>query len=60
MFLQGITHTTEQRHQLIKRMDPLAKENKKLKEVMNLMERNIQRAQCERDLAEFNSRDLEY
>ena len=41
-------------------MEPLAEENKKLKEAMNLMERNIQRAQRERDLAESNARDLEY
>ena len=60
MHLQGITQTTEQRHQLIKRMEPLAKENKKLKEVMNLTERNIQRAQRERYLVESNARDLEY
>ena len=60
MYLQGITRTAEQRHQLIKRMEPLAEENKKLREAMNLMERNIQRAQCERDLAESNARDLEH
>ena len=47
MFMQGITQTTEQRCQLIKRMEPLAEENEKLKEAMNLMERNIQRAQRE-------------
>ena len=41
-------------------MEPLTKENEKLKEAMNLMERNIQRAQRERDLAESNARDLEY
>ena len=41
-------------------MEPLAEENEKLKEAMNLMERNIQRAQRERDLAESNMRDLEY
>ena len=41
-------------------MEPLAKENEKLKEAMKLMERNIQRAQRERDLAESNMRDLEY
>ena len=35
-------------------------ENKKLKKVMQLMEKNIQRAQRERDLAESNARDLEY
>ena len=59
-FLQGITRTTEQRHQLIKRMEPLAKENEKLKEAMKLMEKNIQRAQRERDLAESNAWGLEY
>ena len=59
-FLQGITWTVEQWHQLIRRMEPLAKENEKLKEAMNLMEKNIQRAQRERDLAESNARDLEY
>ena len=59
MHLQGITRTAEQRHQLINRMEPLAEENKKLREVMNLMERNIQRARHERDLAESNARDLE-
>ena len=41
-------------------MEPLAEENEKLKEAMNLMERNIQRAQRERDLAKSNTRDLEY
>ena len=55
MHLQGITRTTEQWHQLIKRMEPLTEENKKLRETMNLMERNIQRAQRERDLAESNA-----
>ena len=54
VFLQGIAQTTEQRRQLIKRMEPLA-ENEKLKEAMKLMEKNIQRAQCERDLAESNA-----
>ena len=58
--LPGITQTTEQRHQLIKRMEPLAEENEKLKEVMNLSERNIQKARRERDLVESNARDLEY
>ena len=56
-FVQGITWTTEQRCQLIKRMEPLTEENEKLKEAMNLMERNIQRAQHERDLAESNAWD---
>ena len=41
-------------------MKPLAEENEKLREAMNLMERNIQRARCERDLAESNTRDLEH
>jgi len=58
--LQEITRTAEQRHQLIKRMEPLTEENEKLKEAMNLSERNIQRARRERDLAESNARDLEY
>ena len=60
MHLQGITRTAKQRHQLIKRMEPLAEENEKLKAAMNLMERNIQRAQHERDLVESNAWDLEY
>ena len=55
MRLQGITQTTKQRHQLVKRMEPLTEENEKLKEVMNLMEKNIQRAQRERDFAESNA-----
>ena len=41
-------------------MEPLAEENKKLREALNLLEKNIQRAHRERDLAESNSRDLEY
>ena len=41
MHLQGITWTAEQHRQLIKRMEPLAKENAKLKEVMKLMEKNV-------------------
>ena len=41
-------------------MEPLIEENEKLKEAVKLMEKNIQRAQCERDLAESNARDLEY
>ena len=41
-------------------MEPLAAENEKLKEARNLSEKNIQRAQRERDLAESNARDLEY
>ena len=44
----------------MKRMEPLAEENKKLWEAMNLSEKNIQRARRERDLAESNSRDLEH
>jgi len=40
-------------------MEPLTEENEKLKEAMNLMERNIQRARRERDLAESNAWDLE-
>ena len=58
--LQGIARTAEQWHQLIKRMEPLAEENEKLKEAMKLMEKNIQGAQREWDLAESNTRDLEY
>ena len=45
---------------MIKRMEPLAEENEKLKEAVNLSERNIQRARCERDLAESNAWDLKY
>ena len=41
-------------------MEPLIEENEKLKAAMNLMERNIQKAQRERDLAESNAQDLEY
>ena len=41
-------------------MEPLTEENEKLKEAMNLMERNIQRGQHERDLVESNARGLEY
>ena len=41
-------------------MEPLAEENAKLKEAMKMMEKNVQRAQRERDLAESNARDLEY
>ena len=43
-FMQGITRTVKQWYQLLKRMEPLAEEKEKLKEAMNLMERNIQRA----------------
>ena len=60
LLLLGIARTTEQRRQLIKRMEPLAEENTKLKEAMKLMEKNVQRAKRERDLAESNARDLEY
>ena len=45
---------------MIKRMEPLAEENQKLKEAMNLLEKNTQRARRERDLAESNARDLEH
>jgi len=41
-------------------MEPLAAKNEKLKEARNLSEKNIQRAQHERDLAESNAQDLEY
>ena len=41
-------------------MEPLFEENTKLKEVVKLMEKNVQRAQRERDLAESNAWDLEY
>ena len=60
MLLQGIARTTEQRRQLIKRMEPLVEENVKLKEAMKLMEKNVQRAQREQDLAESQVWDLEY
>ena len=42
--LEEITRTIEQRRQMIKRMEPLAEENEKLKEAVNALERNIQRA----------------
>ena len=58
--LQEITQIAEQRRQLIKRMEPLAEENEKLKEAMNLSERNIQRVRREPDLVESNAWDLEY
>ena len=45
---------------MIKRMEPLAEENQKLKEAMNLSERNTQRARRERDPVESNTRDLEH
>jgi len=41
-------------------MEPLTEENQKLKEAMNLSERNTQRAQRERDLAESIAQDLEH
>ena len=41
-------------------MEPLTEENAKLKEAVKLMEKNIQRAQRERNLAESNARDLDY
>ena len=41
-------------------MEPLAEENMKLKEAMKLMEKNVQRAQRERDLVESNAWDLEH
>ena len=44
----------------MKRMEPLAEENKRLREALSLLEKSIQRAQRERDLAESNSRDLEH
>ena len=58
--LQEISRVAEQRRQLIKRMEPLAVENEKLKEARNLLEKKIQRAQHERDLAESNAWHLEY
>ena len=45
---------------MIKRVEPLAEKNEKLKQAMKLMEKNVQRAQREWDLAESNMRDLEY
>ena len=41
LLLHGIARTTEQWRQQIKRMEPLAEENKKLKEAVKLMEKNI-------------------
>ena len=58
--LQGIAWTAVQRQQLIKRMEPLTEENEKLREAMKLMEKNVLRAHHERDLAESNTKDLEY
>ena len=45
---------------MIKRIEPLTEENEKLREAMKLMEKKVQRAQRERDLAESNTKDLEY
>ena len=45
---------------MIKRMEPLAEENRKLKEAMKLLEKNAQRSQRERDLAKSNAWDLEF
>ena len=44
----------------MKRMEPLAEENKRLREALSLSEKSIQRAQREWDLADSNSRDLEH
>ena len=41
-------------------MVPLVEENEKLREAMKLMEKNVQRAQHEMDLAESNTKDQEY
>ena len=41
-------------------MEPLAEENKILREALSLSEKSIQRAQRERDLAESNSQDLKH
>ena len=60
VLLKGIAQSAIHRQQLIKRMEPLTEENVKLKEVVKLMEKNIQRAQRERDLDESNTKDLEY
>ncbi|XP_066361293.1 uncharacterized protein [Miscanthus floridulus] len=58
--IEGIAQIADQQHQLLKRMEPLAEENKILWEALSLSEKSIQRAQHERDLAESNSRDLEH
>ena len=50
LLLQGIARTAEQRRQLIKRMEPLAEENEKIKEAMKPMEKNIQRASASETL----------
>ena len=41
-------------------MEPLAEENKKLKEARILSEKNIQRSRRERDLTTSDTRDREY
>ena len=41
-------------------MEPLTEENVKLKEAVKLMEKNVQRAQCKKDLAESHTQDLEH
>ena len=41
-------------------MEPLAEENRKLKEAMTQLEKNAQRARREQDLAETNVLDLEF
>jgi len=41
-------------------MEPLAEENQRLKEVMNLSKKNTQRARPKWDLAESNALDLEH
>ena len=41
-------------------MEPLTEENEKLREAVKLMEKNVQRAQHERDLVESTAKDLEY
>ena len=59
VLLQGIAWTVEQQRQLIKRMEPLTEENEKLKEMMKLMEINVQRDNTSRILPN-PMRDLEY
>ena len=41
VLLHGIARTAIQQQQRIKRMEPLAEENVKLKEAMKLMEKNV-------------------
>lgn len=55
MFVQSIARTTEHRQGLIRRIEPLAEENEKLKEAVKLMEKNVERYRCERTLAESNA-----